>query len=157
MNVLDSTIAAELIGLPDRLRLMLLWEQRKKIVDDAHYWQMLAAVWMDTTICTPNLNTWKTLFCAPRRNRHKLMKKADRHAFEALPERLDIYRNGTTDDEAMCFTLDKEVCKIFRQPGAETFHKRVSKDDVICYFNRRREAEVLYIPRAEQVMWKEVW
>lgn len=37
MNVLDSTIAAELIGLPDRLRLMLLWEQRKKIVDDAHY------------------------------------------------------------------------------------------------------------------------
>jgi len=151
-NENDSAIAERIIELPTPLRLHYFWKVCRKIRDDSTYWQLLGTLWIDAEILAPNYGYWIELFRADRRNRHKLMKKGDRAIWRKLPAVMTVYRATYPGDDltrAMSWTLDRSVCGRFF-PGREIVSRQVTKEDVLAYFDRRREKEVVILPRRNE-------
>lgn len=148
-NYIDSNITLKIIDMPKSERLEWFMKFNYIVQDDSTYWQLLAALWIDSDVCTPDLDKWIELFSSKRRNRQKLMKKGDRHIWMKLPHRVTVYRaiNHAEDiSKAISWTLDKEVCKrLFpdRPIVVETF----LKSEIIAYFDRRKEKEIIRIKK----------
>lgn len=145
-QTIDSDIARRIINLPEELKLNYFVEINHLLSDNL-YWQMLAGIWMNTTVCHPNIEHWKSLFRSKRRNRHKLMKKGDRKTWRKLPEVVTAYRAVNSPEEietAISWTLDKDIAeKLFNE--REVVLKRIHKSSIIAFFDRRREKEIIVI------------
>jgi len=155
-NAIDSAITEKLCGLPPDEMLPYFLSVKDDIIDDSDYWQLLAAVWMSTEICSPYLRIWRDLFTEPRRNRHKMMKGADRKVWRDLvkrgaPKMVRVYRAMNEGDDvlfSLSWTLSKTVAQKLSK-GRRVFSWEIPKECIIAYFNRRKEQEVI-------VMWEEV-
>lgn len=150
-NFNDSQIAEQIVILPTPERLPYLLRVKDNIIDDSTYWQLVAGVWLDSEVCSPYLSIWRELFTAKRRNRHKLMKKHDRKIWRALPDVMVAYRAVNPDedvDTAISWTLDHDVAiKLAR--GRTIVSKTLHKKNVLAYFDRRKEQEIIYLNEAQ--------
>ncbi len=152
----DSAIVETIIKLPPEQMLPYFLEVHTKIIDDSTYWQMLAAVWMSTEICSPYLPVWRELYLMPRRNRNKLMKGADRKVWHSLvkrgaPKIVTVYRAMNPGDDplmAISYTLSRKVAEKLAN-GRKIIKWEIPKECIIAYFDRRREQEIIHL-------WEEV-
>ncbi len=151
-NENDSKIATALISIPDGAKLQYFLTVKDKIIDDSTYWQMLAAVWMSSDVCSPYLDVWRDLFMEPRRNRHKLMKGADRKVWRSLvgrgaPKIVKVYRAMNPGDDvimSISWTLSKKVAEKLAN-GRKVISYEIPKETIIAYFDRRKEQEVIHL------------
>lgn len=151
-NENDSRICKQLIALPFDAQLPFLLEVADDIIDDSCYWQIVAAVWMGSEVCSPYIKVWRDLFTAPRRNRHKLMKGADRKIWHSIVKRgasqiITAYRAINPDDDpitAISWTLSKSVANKLAK-GRKVISLGIPKECIIAYFNRRQEQEIIHL------------
>jgi len=148
----DSRICEQLIALPIEAQLPFLLKVKDDIMDDSCYWQIVAAVWMGSEVCSPYIKEWRGLLTEPRRNRHKLMKGADRKAWHSIvkrgaPKHVTVYRAMNPSDDiitAISWTLSKTVASKLAK-GREVISLEIPKECIIAYFNRRQEQEIIHL------------
>ena len=146
-NFIDSNITKMIINMAKQERLDWFIKHNYMIQDDSAYWQLLAAIWIDSEACTPNLDKWIILFSSKRRNRHKLMKKKDREYWHSLPKTVQAFRaiNDNEDiDKAISWSLDVNVCARL-YPSKRIEVRYFPKKQIIAFFNRRREMEIIIL------------
>ena len=116
--------------------------------DDAIYWQLLAACWIKSGRVR-ELARWRVLFEAGRRGRWKLMKKKDRRVWRSLPSVVVAHRASAAGEnlaDMLSWTLDRALAERFADAwGRKVVTRRFPRDQVIAYFNRRRESEIVVL------------
>ena len=113
--------------------------------DDAYYWQVLLAMWVKNGR-SEYAARYRRLFEAPRRNRARGMKKADRRAWRALPDPVRAYRAIAPEEPMAIFawSLDRARLRVL-YPGREIIEAIVPKAQVAFYVDRREEREVIIL------------
>jgi len=120
--------------------------------DDASYWEQLAYVWTAQEQLWPNKELFLQLFTSPRSRRESLMDKSEHADFRKLPDCLSVYRGFTgRHSTGMSWTTDPDKAEwfarrfsMFGQP--KLIAGVVRKADILAYFNRRMESEVVADP-----------
>jgi hypothetical protein len=145
-NEHDSQIVEALMQLPIAEQLPYLLRVKDDIIDDSCYWQVVAAVWIGSDICSPYLSIWREIFAGSfRRNRHKLMKGNDRKVWRSLPKMVKAYRAINHQDEyitGISWTLSKAVAQRLAN-GRKIVSNEWPKKCVVAYFDRRGEQEII--------------
>jgi hypothetical protein len=120
----------------------------EQIQDDSTFWQILASLWIENGT-TVRLDDWRRLFLSARRNRHKLMKKHDRQTWRSLPNKVTAYRAaapGENLDFMISWTIDRSFLeRVYR--GREIISRVIPREQIIAYFDRRGERELIVWPR----------
>ena len=114
----------------------------------ATYWDLLGDVYNDSENVWQNYGMWKRLLTRRVPGRLAIMTDRERMEYFALPDVLTIYRGvhgGHAD--GLSWTLDRERAIWFatrwKQPRPTLFTGTVRKADIIGYFSRRNESEVV--------------
>jgi hypothetical protein len=121
----------------------------EEIENDTSYWQMAATVWIASGRSDDNLDKWREIFSSTRRNRHKMMKKKDRKSWRSLPRVFTAYRasrKGEDISRMISWTIDKSIADKFAKTWVRNVvSKTFKKTEVIAYFDRRGEKEILVL------------
>lgn len=117
-------------------------------VDDAKYWDVLSEVWTDSEFPSrSNEKAWTVLF--GRKGNPALQSDE----FNALPERITVYRGG--DVAALSWTTSLAVAKWFASrfgKDQKVWKGEVNKTDILHMTNYRNELEIVVSPYHVQGM-----
>lgn len=141
-------------------RLTYLNHYADRIPDDV-WWDLLGDVWTDSENIWQHLDDWREAFSSDRPGReHLMMAEAETDApseqsrFESLPDVIKVYR-GTSHPGGgsnLSWTLDRDVALRFARRYALRGNKpriisgKVRKENVIAFFDRRSEYEIVCLP-----------
>lgn len=133
---------------------------------DKIFWKMVANCYVSSSFAHTDNALILRYLNDTRPEKEYLMEEEERQFFNNLPDEVIIYR-GCTKKEIksgkfrMSWTLDRKVAEFFAFEYINLNHekslqkdkslydiieKSVNKKDLLCYFGRRNEAEVLYMP-----------
>jgi hypothetical protein len=113
--------------------------------DDAYYWQVLLAMWVKNGR-TEYAARYRALFEAPRRNRFRGMKKADRRRWRALPDPVRAYRAIAPDEPMALFAWSLDPARLRAlYPDREIIEALVPKARIAFYVDRREEREIIVL------------
>ena len=133
-------------------------EESRDHLEPENYWKLVGMLWCDTE----NLHHWgnavirRILFCNVPGRCH--MMDADEHeALVAMPPTLEIFRGYTSPRgtrKGWSWTLNRSLgewfsTRLLRKDEDETprlIHGLVERNDVIAYFTRRGEEEIVVDP-----------
>jgi hypothetical protein len=136
---------------PYRLQAFISLVESNAEIADADYWKIIGDIWTDTENAYANLNEWEELFGSNRSERNNMMNKEEIAELNSMPETLTIYRgclHGLNED-GVSWTTDRDRAEWFANrfgsKGLEpcVLQQEIRKDEVIAYFTRRGESEVL--------------
>ena len=130
---------------------------------DAEYWTHLGEVWQGAEVIHIDLGIWRRLLRSGRAERHLMMSPEEQAALAALPAELDLFRGFTHrgGENSLSWTLDEERAKFFadfanserrqflvfaKEGEPKVARGRCKKGDVLAYFNRRKECEIVIEP-----------
>jgi len=122
--------------------------------DDASYWNLLAHVWTSIEFPWRDRRLLLTLFQSHRPERDKLMNNSEHKALARLPESFPVHR-GFIGRRAngLSWTTDQKKAIWFARRFANTgigaprlVSGIAAKKDVLAYFTRREESEVVIDP-----------
>lgn len=124
-----------------------------KLPDD-EYWASLGDIYIHTENVWHYKRQLTKLFLADRPNRDRLMTAAERRVLAGLPSRLTIYRGSQSKGmKGWSWTLDERKARWFANRWAMLDYGKpylaigtARKSDVIAYFSRRKEKEVVIDP-----------
>lgn len=149
-NMLDQNVAMEISrhwNTPEAIR---VFARRCGQLTDYSYWYLLGTLWVCYTGFS-DLNMWKELFSADRRHRKDcIMKPSEVRAYDSLPYILTAYRaHRAGETDWISYTLDLDRAKKFaNQRGVhEVKEYRIRRRDVLAYFTRRNESELLVLDK----------
>ncbi len=143
--------------------------EHSDLLSDEEYWSLLADVWIDTEFPGHNWDIWDTLLHSERPGREAMMEPEDHEIWNHFTaEPVTVYRGLSADDEDEVDT--DGFAWTTHLPTAQWFARRFSTDgttgwvatglvmrsDVIAYFARRSEHEVLVHPENVNVTKMEV-
>lgn len=147
-NINDRIIVTELCQVDTSRRLPPeTFEKINQIKDDSTFWQVVATCWIKWGR-TKDLAGWKKLFSTNRRGRWHMMKKKDRKVWRSLPKVVTAYRAVAPEedvDSMISWTLNKEVLERIYKDTREIVTRRFKKEEVIAYFDRRKEHEIIVL------------
>ena len=123
----------------------------KDEMTDSEYWSSLADVWVDSENIWQNQDIWKSVLSSKRPNRINMMNKDEQKEFASLPNELTIYRGYIKgkNKNGLSWTTDKDKAEWFstrlagRGDNPVVQQATVNKKDVVAYFSRRGESEVV--------------
>lgn len=128
----------------------VFFESIKEYLSEKDFAEILSNYWAAVGIT--DVPKTKFLLWFQEANKSYLMDKGERKVFDALPEKVTIYR-GVDDPEykyGFSWTLDKKVARWFANRnqgnGTYVYECTVDKKDLICYFQIRNEKEVIINP-----------
>jgi len=123
--------------------------------DDATYWKALAEVWTMQEQLWPNRKLLLDLLRSPRPKRDKLMTTSELRSHAKLPDTVNIHRGyvgqrgkglSWTIDEDKAIWFAKRFAMIEGQGKPRLISGVAKKIDVLAYFTRREEAEIVIDP-----------
>jgi hypothetical protein len=131
-----------------------------KKLSHAVYWKSLGEIY----IYTENIWQWKRQltrhFASDRPHRQQLMSAYERRCFASLPNRLTIFRGSHSRKvHGWSWTLDEKKALWFAKrlerlgvgiPRVAT--GKAKKSDVIAYFSRRKEKEIIIDPSKVKIV-----
>lgn len=146
----------QMIASTSKSKLVPLFIKFQKSFTDEEYWDNLGYVYVMQDFEQIDYNKLKKLFCSKRKNREFLMSEEEREFLRNLPEEIEIFRGGGTNevDEGfgISWSLNKGIAEKFAknksiQTGNEmTIHKlRIKKTQVVAFLNSRKEEEIIYL------------
>ncbi len=127
--------------------------------DNASYWRLLGDVWTAQEQLWPNQQVFLSLFRARRPGREALMREDEHAEFGKLPDQFPVYRGFTGQrGKGMSWTTDRAKAEWFARRFAmiegrgtpKVLSGVVRKGDVLAYFNRRQESEIVVEPAKVQ-------
>lgn len=151
-----------LLLYPSEKRLEAYFKYIHPLLTDRQVIKMFADVWTNSDLVYQSITECKSIF---RTYGRTLMNNSEKKEFKNLPQKLKIYRGirvPTLIDHGISWTLSKECAEKFMNmirysyleellsgealpPELHLLEKEITKDEVICYFNRRNESEIIYI------------
>lgn len=125
----------------------------EKHFNDKEYWEMLGSIIIDSENLWQNLDILKLLLANPsgRSCREYLMEEGEREALAGMADEIEIWRGCQWKNRmGLSWTTDKEKAIWFaKRLGCKKPYLHsgtVRKSDVIAYFLRRGENEILALP-----------
>jgi hypothetical protein len=139
------------------------FKQIQDDLSDTDYWNILGDIYIDSESVHSNLAFFKSTLCSPRPCREQIMNTQERRYLARLSERLTIYRGcWSAKGTGWSWTLDPKKAKWFALRFYEAFGGRptvlvgeVGKNNVIAYFSRRKEKEIVVNPKTVTVIARE--
>ncbi len=130
--------------------------------DDATYWSLLAHVWMNMEFPWGDRKRLLVMFRSSRPQRDRLMEKSEHQALARLPEPFPVYRGFLgRRAKGLSWTTDRKKAIWFARRFAKCgigdprlLSGIAAKKDVLAYFTRRKESEVVIDP--EKVKEREI-
>jgi len=127
---------------------------------DQGYWYGLGKAYIGSDWLGRYPADWKKdLFTVSKPQRELLMNPSDLETFDALPNSCTIYRSVSrreerSDEFGISWSLSRTVAEFFafnyvRRTRSETMSIKeitVPRQEIVAYFDRRAEREVIYIP-----------
>lgn len=120
------------------------------VSNDVEFWDLAADVWVDSENIFQHIDDWITIFDSGRPDRDTMMSDEDRAALAAMDDPITVYRGFTlgVNEEGLSWTTSLEratwFAKRFNHKGdAEVVQGEVARDDVVAYFTRRGESEIV--------------
>lgn len=127
-------------------------------LSDYAYWFMLSTLWVSYSGFS-DLELWKELFSSNRPNKSiSLMKPDELSALRKLPNKIIVYRaHRQKETDWIAYTLDKNIADRFaRERGtSEITAYKVKKIDILAYFTRRGEQEIIVINKSKVKKFEE--
>lgn len=118
-----------------------------KKLPDAVYWQTLGVLYIKTGNIWRQKRQLARLFVADRSGRAQLMSNYERRCLARFPNRLTIFRACETRRvRGWNWTLDEKHAQRFATLALGTLlvaTGRARKSDLLAYFSRRREKEII--------------
>jgi ADP-ribose pyrophosphatase YjhB (NUDIX family)/predicted ABC-type ATPase/transposase len=123
----------------------------KDEMDDKDYWSLLSDIWVDSENIWQNKDLWKSALSSKRPGKSNMMKKDELDELDSLPDKIKIYRGYIKgkNQNGLSWTTDKAKATWFSGRLARGNEKplvaeaTVNKKDVVAYFTRRGESEVV--------------
>ena len=120
-------------------------------MSDNHYWENLASIWIDSENIWQNQDTWVSAFSSDRSSSDSMMLQKELDELAALPNKITIYRGYKKggNKNGLSWTTDKEKAEWFSTRLLRSGEKAlvakatVDKKDVVAYFTRRGESEIV--------------
>ena len=118
---------------------------------DNHYWENLADIWIASENIWQNKDLWKSALSSKRPGKSNMMQQDELDELDALPDKIKIYRGYIKgkNQNGFSWTTEKDKAAWFSNRLARSNEKplvaeaTVSKKDVVAYFTRRGESEVV--------------
>lgn len=149
-NFYDSKVAKGLIqrdGTPEAIR---YFEENCDGLTDYAYWFFLSTCWVSYSGWY-DLQDWKKLFSSNRPKREKsIMKPSEVKRFKQLPFEIKCYRahrEGETDWISYTTDINVAVKMAIHRDVHEIKEYRVKKKNVLAYFLRRGESEIIVLDK----------
>lgn len=131
-------------------RAQALMEVLREVLQKPRGWKIIGQVWTDSEYPGVNLSFWSDIFSRP--DAGKMMDAKERKRFQALPDKVRIYRGAKVRKfRGLSWTLDKKVAEKFAlRHGCEG--RVVGKTicpwrDAVAYLDHRSEEEIILQPR----------
>ncbi|MFC5193634.1 hypothetical protein ACFPIK_17810 [Algoriphagus aquatilis] len=154
----DLTFDAVLDEDPDPIK-RLLTHDHKLIGCD--YWKWIGELYMTTSNNNAVLQILKLIFSAEEKDKKCLMIEEEIQFLDSLPEEIEIHRGMTVKESknknyGMSWSLNKKIAEFFAYEYMETIAAgkpmtvvtmKIPKSEVIAYFNRRNEEEILWVSK----------
>ncbi len=128
----------------------------KDDLSDKDYWVVLGQCYIMSSFSHTSYEIIKSFFQSNRADKFHIMTEEERLEFDSLPNEIEIYR-GCSEYEIksgkfrFSWTTKKSIAQFFakRNKGIQgvknsVISKRVRKEDVLAYFTRRDEFEIIY-------------
>jgi len=126
------------------------FESIKEYLSEKDFAEILVDFWAAYGIT--NASKTKFLLWFREANRSYLMNKGEQKTYNALPDKVTIYR-GVSDPKykyGFSWTIDKRIALWFanryEEKGACVYECIVDKKDIICYLEIRNEKEAIIEP-----------
>lgn len=149
-NLADDTVAGQLIAREGMPEAITYFAEHCGSLTDYGYWFMLGTLWVTYTGFS-DLRLWKELFSAERRHREAcIMKPSELRLYKMLPYYVTAYRaHRAGETDWISYTLDLDKAKQFAncRDVHEVKEYRIRKRDVLAYFTRRGENELLVLDK----------
>lgn len=146
---LDARLIYEVMSIETNLRIDFFKSIANQLSDYA-YWFVLSTLWIDDSQIAP-ISVWKKLFSDKRANQKlSLMKPNEVKAFNALPNKLTVYRaHSKTEKDWISYTLDKKTAIEFarRKQIRNIQEYKIKKNNCIALFLRREESEIICLDK----------
>lgn len=127
------------------------------LFDDAEYWEKLGWAYILQDYQSVPYGILMHYFSLNKPGKEFLMTEEEKEFFNNLPDQVTIYR-GMSKEEfesgrfRFSWTLKKATAKQFAKRTKDLYEKptlvhelTVKKEDILCYFNRGEEEEIIYI------------
>jgi hypothetical protein len=147
-KALDTKNFNQFIFLHERPYRLLAFVDIKRNLNNKNYWKLLSNIWTDTENSYQDLETWRKLFQSKRNHKENLMDEQELETLESLDNELVVYRGcvKNLNENGLSWTLDKNQAKWFAnrfEKDGVVIEKRISKKNIVAYFNGRNEEEVI--------------
>jgi hypothetical protein len=129
-------------------------------ISDKDYWIALGECYIMSSFSNFNYDLIKSYFQSQRQDRIHIMTKKEQLVYESLPNEIVIYR-GCSEVEIksekfrFSWTTKESVAKFFakrnkilRGEKNLVVSKIIKKEDALAFFNRRKEFEIIYLPKS---------
>jgi hypothetical protein len=127
-----------------------LLEIRKNLKGKA-FWDLVSAVWIDSENIHQHVGDWIDLWSVKEKSRQSVMNKEERKFLKELPETFSVWRGTGHADvvDGLSWTLDRNKAIWFAGRFSKSRYLAegtVKKKDVVAYFARRNEQEIVIFP-----------
>lgn len=127
----------------------------KRITDDKKYWELMASVYTESENLRQYQKELPKLLMSKRPKRESMMSAYERKKLKSLPNKIKIYRGfAHRNKKGWSWTIDRKKAEWFAQRFAmldgspKVITATVKKSDVIAYFSRRDEKEIVCDPKS---------
>jgi hypothetical protein len=126
-------------------------QEIERLLSDGEFWKLVAEIWIDSENVRELPDVWDEILRSSRGCRENLMHNAEQTALAAMPERIVIFQGHTVRrDDGWSWTTNRDTAIWFAERFAELERTRpayttatVDKSDVLAFFSRRSESEIL--------------
>jgi hypothetical protein len=151
-NRMDAEIGVKLVKHDNTSSAIKCFRNNRQYLSNYAYWFYLSTLWVQKSSAT-DLSEWKRLFSSDRPDRQRcIMKPSELEVFHALPDMVTAYRAhrpGETDWIAYTINLDTAIRFAFRRGVKSIAEYEIAKDELLAYFSRRDEYEVLLLDKSK--------
>lgn len=158
-NFKDQQIAKEVLKREGTPEAITYFSEVCDKLTDYGYWFILSTLWVSYTGFS-DINLWKRLFGSDRGKRKQcIMKPSEVKAFDQLPYKIRVYRAHRPDeDDWIAYTTDPSVTARFaKERGVDKVSEYiVKKKDVLAYFLRRGEKEIIALDKTKVEFVREI-
>jgi hypothetical protein len=140
-------------------RAYAMWVIARRIKSNDDYWELLGQLWCDTeNLHTASHGSLTRMIETKRGRRHMLMEPEERAELAGMADEIRIYRGysapggkrrgwaWTTDSHRATWFAERNA-RIHRASEPVVVSALVKKADVIAYFTRRSESEIVVNPK----------
>ncbi len=134
--------------IEEPMRAMLLNVYKKRIKSHIEYWQLVSSIWMNLHFIHDKMDDLIQLFEDPRPGREFLMNESERATLSSMPDVIEIWRGHRNAVTGWSWTINKDIAIWFAMHscGKNLSHGYCKKNDVVAYYNQRKEHEIVIYP-----------